>query len=394
MLYQLHGKVYIHVFYTNKMRLRHENPLIKIVNGTLIDLPSPLNFSIWWNFGRLLGLVLTIQLATGIFLAIHYTADVNLAFSSVRHIFRDVNSGWALRSMHANGASFFFICLYCHVGRGLYYRSYMFVKTWITGVVLLILVIAAAFLGYVLPWGQIRFWGATVITNLFSAFPYFGPRLVTWLWGGFAVDNATLTRFFTFHFIVPFIVAAIAGIHIFFLHSTGRNNPLGLNSNPEKVPFHWYYSVKDVVGFVVILFLLLFLVLFDPNYLGEPDNFIAANPMVTPPHIVPEWYFLFAYAILRSIPNKLGGVLGLFGSLLVLLVLPFIHVNRIKRNTFYPLSKIFFWVFVVSFLMLTLGGAWPVEDPYVSVSQFFSLVYFFFFLVVTPLRSLWDSSIN
>jgi len=208
------------------------------------------------------------------------------------------------------------------------------------------------------------------------------------------VDNATLTRFFTFHFIVPFIVAAIAGIHIFFLHSTGRNNPLGLNSNPEKVPFHWYYSVKDVVGFVVILFLLLSLVLFDPNYLGEPDNFIAANPMVTPPHIVPEWYFLFAYAILRSIPNKLGGVLGLFGSLLVLLVLPFIHVNRIKRNTFYPLSKIFFWVFVISFFMLTLGGAWPVEDPYVSVRQFFSLVYFFFFLVVTPLRSLWDSSIN
>ena len=376
------------------MRLRHENPLVKIINGTLVDLPSPLNFSVWWNFGSLLGLVLIIQLATGIFLAIHYTADVDLAFSSVRHIFRDVNSGWALRSMHANGASFFFICLYCHVGRGIYYGRYIFIKTWITGVVLLILVIAAAFLGYVLPWGQIRFWGATVITNLFSAFPYFGPSLVTWLWGGFAVDNATLTRFFTFHFMVPFIVAAMAGIHIFFLHTSGRNNPLGLNSNPEKVPFHWYYTIKDVVGFVVIVFFLFSLVMFDPNYLGEPDNFIAANPIVTPPHIVPEWYFLFAYAILRSIPNKLGGVIGLFGSLLILLFLPFIHVNGIKANTFYPVSKTFFWIFVISFYILTLGGAWPVEDPYVKVSQFFSFVYFLFFLVVTPLRSLWDEYID
>lgn len=376
------------------MRLRHENPLVKIINGVLIDLPRPVNVSVWWNFGSLLGLVLVVQLATGIFLAIHYTADVDLAFASVSHIFRDVNAGWALRTVHANGASFFFICLYCHVGRGLYYRRYVFVKTWITGVVLLILVIAAAFLGYVLPWGQMSFWGATVITNLFSAFPYFGPRLVAWLWGGFAVDNATLTRFFTFHFIVPFIVAAMACIHIFFLHTTGRNNPLGINSSPEKIPFHWYYSIKDVVGFVVILFLLMSLVLFEPNYLGEPDNFIAANPIVTPPHIVPEWYFLFAYAILRSIPNKLGGVLGLFGSLLILLILPFIHVNRIQRRRFYPMSKIFFWGFVVSFCMLTLGGAWPVEQPYVSVSQVFSLLYFFFFLVVTPLRVLWDRIIN
>ena len=376
------------------MRLRHENPLVKIINGVLIDLPRPVNVSVWWNFGSLLGLVLVIQLATGIFLAMHYTADVDLAFASVRHIFRDVNAGWALRTVHANGASFFFICLYCHVGRGLYYRRYVFVKTWITGVVLLILVIAAAFLGYVLPWGQMRFWGATVITNLFSAFPYFGPRLVAWLWGGFAVDNATLTRFFTFHFIVPFIVAAMACIHIFFLHTTGRNNPLGINSSPEKIPFHWYYSIKDVVGFVVILFLLMSLVLFEPNYLGEPDNFIAANPIVTPPHIVPEWYFLFAYAILRSIPNKLGGVLGLFGSLLILLILPFIHVNRMQRRSFYPIRKIFFWGFVVSFFMLTLGGAWPVEQPYVTVRQVFSLLYFSFFLAVTPLRVVWDGMIN
>jgi len=374
--------------------MRHRNPLFKIINGTLVDLPSPINFSIWWNFGRLLGLVLTIQLLTGIFLAMHYTADVELAFSSVSHIFRDVNGGWLLRSAHANGASFFFICLYCHVGRGLYYGSYMFTKTWITGVLLLILVMAAAFLGYVLPWGQIRFWGATVITNLFSAFPYFGPRLVTWLWGGFAVDNATLTRFFTFHFLVPFIVAAIAGIHIFFLHGTGSNNPLGVDSNAEKIPFHWYYRIKDVVGFVVMLTALLGLVLFDPNYLGEPDNFIAANPIVTPPHIVPEWYFLFAYAILRSIPNKLGGVVGLFISLLILVRLPFRHINSIKSNSYYPFSKVFFWVFVISFFMLTLGGAWPVEAPYVAVSQFFSVVYFFYFVGATPVRMGWDAIIS
>ena len=359
-----------------------------------MDLPSPVNFSIWWNFGSLLGLVLGVQLLTGIFLAMHYTADVELAFASVSHIFRDVNSGWLLRSTHANGASFFFICLYSHVGRGLYYGSYIYVKTWITGVLLLILVMAAAFLGYVLPWGQIRFWGATVITNLFSAFPYFGPDLVLWLWGGFAVDNATLTRFFTFHFMVPFIVAAMAAVHIFFLHTTGRNNPLGVNSDAEKIPFHWYYRIKDVVGFVVLLSLLLRLVLFSPNYLGEPDNFIAANPIVTPPHIVPEWYFLFAYAILRSIPNKLGGVLGLFGSLLILLSLPVLHINSLKGTAYYPFAKMLFWRFVISFFMLTLGGAWPVEYPYVAVSQFFSVYYFSFFLLSTPLRIGWDSVIH
>lgn len=357
-------------------------------------MPSPINLSIWWNFGSLLGLVLLIQLITGIFLAMHYTADINLAFSSVSHIFRDVNSGWLLRSTHANGASFFFICLYSHVGRGLYYGSYIYIKTWVTGVVLLVLVIAAAFLGYVLPWGQIRFWGATVITNLFSAFPYFGPDLVTWLWGGFSVDNATLTRFFTFHFLVPFIVSAIAVIHIFFLHGTGSNNPLGVGSDADKIPFHWYYSLKDVMGFVIILFFLSLLVLLDPNYLGEPDNFIAANPIVTPPHIVPEWYFLFAYAILRSIPNKLGGVLGLFGSLLVLLVIPFIHINYIKGNRFYPPSKVLFWFFVVSFCLLTVGGAWPVEDPYVLVRQFFSIMYFLFFIFITPVRWLWDKLLS
>jgi len=288
----------------------------------------------------------------------------------------------------------FFICLYIHVGRGIYYGRYIFSKTWITGVVLLVMVIAAAFLGYVLPWGQMRFWGATVITNLFSAFPYFGSNLVVWLWGGFSVDNATLTRFFTFHFILPFVVAAMAGIHVFFLHTTGRNNPIGINSDVEKVPFHWYFAVKDVLGFVFLFCFLFMLVLLSPNYLGEPDNFIPANPLVTPAHIVPEWYFLFAYAILRSIPNKLGGVMGLFGSILVLIIMPFVHVNTIKRSSFYPVVKIFFWIFCLTFMMLTLGGGWPVEEPYVRVRQYFSLIYFFYFLVVTPVRKLWDGVID
>jgi len=372
-------------------RLRINNALVKIVNGTLVDLPRPVNFSIWWNFGSLLGLILVVQLITGLFLAIHYTADVSLAYDRVNHIFRDVNIGWLLRSTHANGASFFFICLYAHVGRGIYYGSYIFALPWITGVVLLVLVIAAAFLGYVLPWGQISFWGATVITNLFSAFPYIGPRLVTWLWGGFSVDNATLTRFFTFHFLVPFIATAIAGLHIFFLHSTGSNNPIGYSSDADKVPFHWYYRIKDVVGFVIIGFALFTVVLIFPNALGEPDNFIPANPIVTPPHIVPEWYFLFAYAILRSIPNKLGGVLGLFGSLLILLSLPLIHFNKLKGSTFYPIRKLYFWTFVIRFIMLTIGGAWPVEQPFISVSQGFSLYYFIYFFFNRTIRVVWDN---
>ena len=375
-------------------RVRLYNPLGRILNGVIVDLPSPLNFSMWWNFGSLLGLVLVIQLGTGLFLSMHYCSDVRLAFSSVDHIFRDVNGGWFLRSCHANGASFFFICLYCHVGRGMYYGAYTSLPVWITGVLMLVLVIAAAFLGYVLPWGQMSFWGATVITNLFSAFPYIGGSLVTWLWGGFSVDNATLTRFFSFHFVVPFAVAACAVLHIFFLHLSGRNNPLGVIRDQEKVPFHWYYRIKDVVGFVVFSFLLFSLVFFSPNLLGEPDNFIPANSLSTPSHIVPEWYFLFAYAILRSIPNKLGGVIGLFCSLLILFSLPATHKCALKGLSFYPFRKVFFWFFVVSFVLLTMAGAWPVEYPYIFVRQFFSVAYFIYFVCVTPLRWVWDMCIN
>nr|AKS04403.1 cytochrome b [Parasagitta elegans] len=370
------------------VRTRTSDPLLKILNGTLVDLPSPINFSVWWNFGSMLGLVLIIQLVTGLFLAMHYTCDVQSAFASVNHIFRDVNSGWFLRSTHANGASFFFLCLYCHIGRGVYYGSYMFIKTWASGVALLILVMAAAFLGYVLPWGQMSFWGATVITNLFSAFPYVGPSLVTWLWGGFAVENATLTRFFTFHFLVPFIVSALAGLHIFLLHVTGSNNPLGVNSTSDKIPFHWYYSVKDIFGFVFLLSLLFWLIIFAPNYLGEPDNFIAANPMSTPAHIMPEWYFLFSYCALRSIPNKLGGVLALFCSLLILLTLPMINDCKMKGSTFYPLASTMFWSLVVTFCLMTLMGMAPVESPYAHIGLCATIIYFMLFCLFSKVNSM------
>jgi len=353
-------------------------------------LPTPINISIWWNFGRLLGLILGIQIVTGLFLAIHYTANVNLAFDSVRHIMRDVNCGWYIRTLHANGASLFFVCIYAHIGRGLYYGRYSYFGTWVTGVLLLVLVMASAFLGYVLPWGQIRFWGATVITNLLRAIPYIGHTLVTWLWGGFSVDNATLTRFFTFHFITPLIVTAIAISHIILLHQTGRNNPLGITSDGDKIPFHRYFTIKDVVGFVPILSVLFILVLFDPNLLGEPDNYIAANPIITPAHIVPEWYFLFAYAILRSIPNKLGGVVGLFSSIMFLLLLPFLNKHTFKGNTFYPLSKFLHWILILSFVLLTLGGAWPVEEPYVTTRRIFSFIYFAFFVLFYPFRGCSD----
>lgn len=375
-------------------RSRKSGQILKTLNDTLVDLPTPMNITLWWNFGRLLGLVLITQIISGLFLAIHYTSDVSLAFTSVDHIVRDVNGGWFLRTLHANAASFFFVCLYCHIGRGLYYGRYYYKGTWTSGVVLLILVMASAFLGYVLPWGQISYWGATVITNLFRAIPYCGDALVSWIWGGYSVRNATLTRFFTFHFVVPMLVAATVVLHLLILHKTGRNNPLGVTSSADKVPFHWYFTSKDLVGFIVLTFLLILLVLFKPNLLSEPDNFINANPITTPAHIVPEWYFLFAYAILRSIPNKLGGVVGLFASLLFLLPLPFLNKNNTKGSAFAPLRKLLHWTFVISFVILTIGGAWPVEDPYVTCSQTFSVIYFSFFILNLPLRVLNDKLMN
>jgi len=374
--------------------IRTSHPLFKIANNALVDLPAPINISRWWNFGSLLGLCLIIQILTGLFLAIHYTADVNLAFNRVNHICRDVNFGWLLRTIHANGASFFFICIYLHVGRGIYYGSYLFTPTWIVGVIILFLVIGTAFIGYVLPWGQISFWGATVITNLLSAVPYLGIDLVQWVWGGFAVDNATLTRFFTFHFILPFIVLAITIIHLLFLHQTGSNNPLGLNSNIDKIPFHPYFTYKDIVGFIIIFFILIALVLISPNLLGDPDNFIPANPLVTPAHIQPEWYFLFAYAILRSIPNKLGGVIALVLSIAILIILPFYNLSKFRGNQFYPINQILFWIIVVTVILLTWIGARPVEEPYVLIGQILTIVYFLYYLINPLVNKWWDNLLN
>nr|YP_010894896.1 cytochrome b [Phortica longipenis]WJW73409.1 cytochrome b [Phortica longipenis] len=371
--------------------LRNTHPLFKIANNALVDLPAPINISSWWNFGSLLGLCLIIQILTGLFLAMHYTADVNMAFNSVNHICRDVNYGWLLRTLHANGASFFFICIYLHVGRGIYYGSYLFTPTWMVGVIILFLVMGTAFMGYVLPWGQMSFWGATVITNLLSAIPYLGIDLVQWVWGGFAVDNATLTRFFTFHFILPFIVLAMTMIHLLFLHQTGSNNPMGINSNIDKIPFHPYFSFKDIVGFLVMIMALIMLVLINPNLLGDPDNFIPANPLVTPVHIQPEWYFLFAYAILRSIPNKLGGVIALVLSIAILMILPFYHLSKFRGIQFYPINQIMFWIMVVTVILLTWIGARPVEEPYVIIGQILTVIYFLYYLVNPLIIKWWDN---
>lgn len=363
------------------MTVRKHHPLVKIINNALIDLPAPLNISLWWNFGSLLGICLITQIVTGLFLAIHYCNDISLAFHRVVHITRDVNNGWILRAIHANGASIFFICLYIHVGRGIYYSSYAYVETWNVGIIMLFIVIGAAFIGYVLPWGQMSFWGATVITNLLSAIPYLGTFLVQWIWGGFAVDNATLTRFFTFHFVIPFIILGLAIIHLLFLHQTGSNNPLGIRSNPNKIPFHPYYSFKDLIGMIRMLWILFSICLIYPYALGDVDNFIPANPLVTPVHIQPEWYFLFAYAILRSIPNKLGGVICLVLAIAILAILPFSQATDIKSNKNLILPQILFWSYVLLVILLTWIGARPVEEPFIITGQILTILYFSFFLI-------------
>nr|UUF68429.1 cytochrome b [Oreta sp.] len=370
--------------------IRKNHPIIKIMNNSLIDLPTPSNISSWWNFGSLLGLCLIIQIVTGLFLTMYYTANIELAFYSVNYICRNVNYGWLIRTLHANGASFFFICIYIHIGRGIYYESFNLKFTWMVGVIILFLLMATAFMGYVLPWGQMSFWGATVITNLLSAIPYLGNTLVNWIWGGFAIDNATLTRFYTFHFLLPFIVLMMVMIHLLFLHQTGSNNPLGLNSNLEKIPFHPFFIYKDLIGFIMLLFSLIMLTLTNPYLLGDPDNFIPANPLVTPIHIQPEWYFLFAYAILRSIPNKLGGVIALVTSILILIILPFTFNKKIQGIQFYPLSQFMFWSFLVIVILLTWIGAKPVEAPFIFIGQMLTTLYFSYFIINPMLNIYWD----
>nr|YP_010329822.1 cytochrome b [Tanaorhinus viridiluteata]UNP54570.1 cytochrome b [Tanaorhinus viridiluteata] len=371
--------------------IRKNHPILKIINGSLIDLPTPSNISSWWNFGSLLALCLMIQILTGLFLTMYYTANIEMAFYSVNYICRNVNYGWLIRTLHANGASFFFICIYLHIGRGIYYESFNLKHTWLVGVLILFLLMATAFMGYVLPWGQMSFWGATVITNLLSAIPYLGTMLVNWIWGGFAVDNATLTRFYTFHFLLPFIVLMMTMIHLLFLHQTGSNNPLGMNSNLDKIPFHPFFTMKDLIGFIVLMFLLVMLTLTNPYLLGDPDNFIPANPLVTPIHIQPEWYFLFAYAILRSIPNKLGGVIGLVMSIMILMILPFTFNKKMQGIQFYPVNQMMFWSMVMMIILLTWIGARPVEEPYIITGQLLTMFYFSYFLINPLMSKYWDN---
>nr|ALO70948.1 cytochrome b [Pselaphinae sp. 12 EF-2015] len=364
-----------------------------MINNSFINLPSPSNINSWWNFGSLLGLCLIIQIITGLFLTMHYCSNIELAFNSVIHICRDINYGWLIRTLHANGASFFFICLYLHISRGIYYDSFMLIPTWIIGTMIFLFTMMTAFLGYVLPWGQMSFWGATVITNLLSAIPYLGNQIVQWLWGGFAVSNATLTRFYTFHFLLPFIITAMIMIHLMFLHQTGSNNPLGLNSNIDKIPFYPYFMFKDLYGYIIMLMMLILLTLINPYLLSDPDNFIMANPLVTPIHIQPEWYFLFAYAILRSIPNKLGGVIALIMSILIIILLPFLNMKKFNGNQFYPINKFYLWTFLSMIILLTWIGARPVEDPYIFIGQILTIQYFSFYLMNPMIMLYWDKMI-
>nr|YP_009253049.1 cytochrome b [Vollenhovia emeryi]ANA91975.1 cytochrome b [Vollenhovia emeryi] len=364
------------------------NNLILIIKKSLLKLPTPVNISYWWNYGSLLGLFLIIQILSGFFLSIHYCPNTQLAFSSMIHIMQNINNGWLMHNIHMNGASFFFITMYTHMSRNIYYSSFTLTHTWLIGVSIFLISMATAFLGYVLPWGQMSFWGATVITNLVSTIPYIGNMIVMWIWGGFSINNATLNRFFSLHFILPFIILLLVILHLYFLHHTGSSNPLGTNSNLNKIPFHIYFSFKDILGFLLFQSIFLIIILQYPYIFGDPDNFTPANPMITPIHIQPEWYFLFAYAILRSIPNKLGGVIALLSSILILYTLPLMKLQTLSMK-FYPMTQILFWMFLNNFILLTWAGAQVIESPYIYISQILSLNYFIFFILLTPMNKMW-----
>nr|UZZ44063.1 cytochrome b [Hydroptila sp. XG-2021] len=372
------------------MNFMKTHPLMSIVSNSLINLPSPANINFSWNFGSLLGLCLIIQIVSGLFLAMHYTPHTEMAFHSINHIMRDVNYGWLMRMTHMNGASFFFICIYIHIMRNIYYESFILKSTWTIGVIILFLTMMTAFLGYVLPWGQMSYWGATVITNLLSAIPYLGNMLTQWIWGGFTINNATLNRFFTFHFILPFILLALVMIHLMFLHETGSTNPLSTSFNLDKIPFSPFFIIKDLMGYIIFMLFFIPLIMLSPNFLGDSDNFIMTNPLSTPEHIQPEWYFLFAYAILRTIPNKLGGVIALILSIAILFILPLTFNKKIKSNTFYFLNKIYFWVLINILILLTWIGMNPVEDPYTFTGQILTILYFSYFILNPLIIKLWE----
>ena len=371
----------------------NKDPILSFIDAHIVNYPTPANLNYMWSFGSAAGICLLIQIITGIFLAMHYTPHIDMAFNSVEHIMRDVQGGWLIRYLHANGASMFFIVVYCHIFRGLYYGSYMYPrgKLWASGVIIFLLMMATAFMGYVLPWGQMSFWGATVITNLFSAIPFVGGSIVEWLWGGFSVDNATLNRFFSLHYLLPFLIVGITLAHLSLLHTTGSNNPLGINTNVESISFYPYFYVKDLFAFFILLAVFSFFVFFYPNALGHPDNYIPANPLVTPPHIVPEWYFLPFYAILRSVPDKLAGVVLMVFAILILLLLPIINTSNKRNSKFRPIFKFAYWFMVGDFLILGWVGQKPVESPFIEVGIFATAFYFAFFLILLPVVGILES---
>tara|TARA_B100001939_G_scaffold341635_1_gene351547 strand:+ start:33 stop:1262 length:1230 start_codon:yes stop_codon:yes gene_type:complete len=367
-------------------------PIFSTLRHTLVDYPTPRNLNYWWNFGSLAGIFLLIQIITGIVLAMHYTPSVEGAFASIEHIMRDVNYGWLIRYVHMNGASFFFIVVYIHIFRGLYYGSYKSPREvlWWLGLIILLLMMATAFMGYVLPWGQMSFWGATVITNLFSAIPVVGTAVVEWLWGGFAVDNALLNRFFALHYLFPFLIVGVVILHIVALHTHGSNNPLGIDRKgpQDSIPFHPYYTIKDLFGLSFVLSIFFFVVFFAPDYLGHPDNYIPADPLKTPAHIVPEWYFLPFYAILRAIPDKLGGVLAMISAIFILFLLPWLDTSKVRSATFRPIYKKLFWLLVIDLIVLTWVGGKPAEGNYILIGRIATIYYFAHFIFIMPIVGL------
>ena len=365
----------------------NKNYIFSFIDSHIINYPTPINLNYFWSFGSIAGICLVIQIISGVFLAMHYIPNIDFAFNSVEHIMRDVNGGWLIRYIHSNGASMFFIIVYCHIFRGLYYGSYIYPRSflWISGVLIFLLMMATAFMGYVLPWGQMSFWGATVITNLFSAIPFIGTSIVEWLWGGFSVGNPTLNRFFSLHYLMPFLIVGVVLIHLSLLHRDGSNNPLGTNTNSDYISFYPYFYVKDLFSFFILLLLFTFFVIYYPNVLGHADNYIPANPMVTPTHIVPEWYFLPFYAILRSIPNKLGGVIAMFGSIVILALIPLLNTSIVRTNKFKPILSLLYWFLVSDFFLLGWIGQKPVESPYIEIGFFATLFYFFFFIFLIPI---------